>query len=164
MIFNTLSYLASVKTALLNFYHSKVNILYAYNTTQVGMYLRLIFQILASYDMDHWQMRFYLQFQAKQNLALNAATLIFILGLLFFPDTKSYFALWSEANRTEFVAYNKPLMSEPLTANSARLFYHINGFTSIYRLYIPLSVTPVIFATAHKEKNLGLVQYNQIIS
>lgn len=63
-----------------------------------------------------------------------------VLDLPLSIDTKLYLAPQLESNRAAVSVHEKRFISEPLNANGARLFYHINKYTCMHYLYIPPSV------------------------
>lgn len=101
-------------------------------------------------------------------MGVNTAALLFILD--FFPATDGdpYLASQPKSGMLtnlaeDFAVLKNPIVDSP-APNKSKLFYYINKLTGIYRLYIPPSVAPDIFAIAYREGYPDFACYYKIIS
>ncbi len=93
-------------------------------------------------------------------------TLLFVIGSTLSTDSDPYLALRPDGDKNPLPA-SIPIgiVAEGLPApNKSQLLFHINRLINVYRLCIPLSVTPDILAVAYGKSHLGFSHCYEIIT
>ena len=148
--------------------HSELDALFVYNTTLIKIYLTLMSQILAGYNADICWAWLWLQIQRNIDLGTDAAALPFVLSSAPSTDADLYINPRPEGNEssvTNAFSIQCKLTTDELPApDKLKLLYHVSKLIGVYRLCIPPSVAPNIFANVHKEGHPGFSCCYKIIA
>ena len=163
---DALSRLASSNTGHADPQHSELDPLFTYSTTLLELHPTLISRILAGYEADPWWARLQQQIQSNDDLGADRATLPFVIDSTLSTDSDPYMA--SRPEGEECLQPNTlPALKDPKglpKPAKAKLLYHVNRLTNVYRLCIPPSVALDILGIAHGEGHPGFSRCYEIVS